>query len=292
MLLLPLPGAAAPPPPASGEEGGSGGGGGGATAAAGVAPRPGGDGAVVTANFEHPVIVHVAEDTHAWFSAILDPQTGPLVVSCSLGGDGTSPKCPGTCAGTPAGGGQCPKVNRSSVPCSLTKISTNGGKSWSELPGWAGANEILPLGSNGSFVTLPYRVIVDFNATSSAPANTTATSVNSYGLIDAGGHYTHTRSSATSVDFKMRWAIPPSSSNTTWPSTLVHSGSVVQLKDGSHLTTMYGHGSGAYRHWNRHPAVFFVHSTDSGRSWMLRSLVPWQSAFGASSDGPGEPTTA
>jgi hypothetical protein len=233
----------------------------------------------------------VADDTHAWFSAILDPQTGPLVVSCSLGGDGTKPKCPGTCAGTPAGGGQCPKVNSSSIPCSLTKVSVDDGRSWRELPGWAGANEILPLSTNGSFVTLPYRVLVDASASSSAPANTTATSVNSYGRIDADSHYTHTRSSATSIDFKMRWTIP-STSNVTWPPTLVHSGSVVQLKDGSHLTTMYGHGSGGYRRWDRRPSVFFVHSTDLGRSWQLRSVIPWQAAFGADSDGPGEPTTA
>jgi hypothetical protein len=77
-----------------------------------------------------------------------------------------------------------------------------------------------------------------------------------------------------------------------WPSTLVHSGSVVRLKDGTHLTTMYGHGSGLYRHWTRRATLFFMHSTDLGRSWVLRSYIPWRPAFGSSADGPGEPSTA
>ena len=34
---------------------------------------------VVMASFEMPVTAHVASKTHAWFSAILSPGTGPLV---------------------------------------------------------------------------------------------------------------------------------------------------------------------------------------------------------------------
>ena len=123
--------------------------------AANAAPAPSPS---VTAVWENPVTVHVATQTHAWFSGILDPQTGPLVVSMSLGGDGTKAKCPGTCAGTPVGG-QCPPANSSSAHCSLSKISVDGGRSWNAFEGWAGANEILPLGKNGTFVTLPYSVV-------------------------------------------------------------------------------------------------------------------------------------
>eukprot|EP01047_Picozoa_sp_COSAG01_P066669 COSAG01_NODE_9250_length_2504_cov_3.542067_3_plen_238_part_00 len=55
---------------------------------------------------------------------------------------------------------------------------------------------------------------------------------------------------------------------------------------------MYGHGSGLYRHWTRRATIFFMHSTDLGRSWVLRSYIPWRPAFGSSADGPGEPSTA
>ena len=89
----------------------------------------------------------------------------------------------------------------------------------------------------------------------------------------------------------MEWVVPRDS-NMMWPSRLVHSGSVVRLTDGSHLTTMYGHGAGAYRHWTHHASLFFMRSTDLGRSWLLRSYIPWQSPYGAPADGPGEPTTA
>ena len=292
--------------------------------------------ASVTARFETPVTVHVATQSHAWFSAILDPKTGPLVVAASLGGDGTKARCcctwashccwasslllgvslslgssllsgllavvvvrwacrccwasqahcPGTCAGTPQGGGRCPARN-GPTPCSLAKISVDGGRSWGPLPGWAGANEILPLGGNGTFVTLPYKVTVEPAGSRLAPPNTTASSPNSYGRIDPAGNYTH----SSARDFDMRW-VASTLPNATWPATLVHSGSVVQLRDGSHLTTMYGHGSGSYRHWGRHPAVYFVRSTDSGLSWQLRSSIPWRAVYGNSSDGPGEPTTA
>jgi hypothetical protein len=163
----------------------------------------------VTAKFEQPVIVHVAHKTHAWFSAVLDPSTGPLVAAFSLGGDGTKPKCNGTCAGNPAKGGYCPKAASSgTVHCSLAKVSIDGGRSWTAMVGASGnplGNEILPLGNNGTFLTLPYRVVVDARASAAAPPNTTAASVNGYARIDSRGTFTH----STSQDVKITWTIPP-----------------------------------------------------------------------------------
>jgi hypothetical protein len=105
-------------------------------------------------------------------------------------------------------------------------------------------------------------------------------------MIDAAGHYTHSKA----TDFKMEFLTGTSS--VRWPEVFVHSGSVVQLKDGSYLTTMYGHGAGTYRKWTVMSALYFVVSANQGRTWTLRSTIPWQSAFGANADGPGEPTTA
>jgi len=125
--------------------------------------------------------------------------------------------------------------------------------------------------TNGTFVSLPYRVTVD------TTTNRTATSTGSYGRIDAAGAYTHD----PSRDFHAEWTIPAESS-VRWPSVLVHSGTVVRLRDGSHLTTMYGHGNGSYRSWSVHSATYFVHSTDSGRTWSLvsnASIIPWQPAY-------------
>ena len=53
----------------------------------------------------------------------------------------------------------------------------------------------------------------------------------------------------------------------------------------------YGHGTGVYREWNKHSSIYFVRSTDLGRSWNLRSVIPWQAAYGPNADGPAEPTT-
>jgi hypothetical protein len=89
----------------------------------------------VTAQFETPVVAYVAPTTHAWFSQIFNPGTGPLVLVASLGGDGTAAKCPGTCAGTPGPSGKCPDVN-GSVHCSLALISKDFGKSWDSLESW------------------------------------------------------------------------------------------------------------------------------------------------------------
>jgi hypothetical protein len=117
-------------------------------------------------------------------------------------------------------------------------MSTDGGKSWKDLDGWLGANEIIPLSSNGTFVTLPYRVNVNY------ATNQSAESVNGFARIDASGNYTHSKA----ADFKMEF-FTGESSPARWPYILVHSGSVVKLKDGSFLTTMYGHGAGTYRKW-------------------------------------------
>eukprot|EP01047_Picozoa_sp_COSAG01_P066668 COSAG01_NODE_9250_length_2504_cov_3.542067_2_plen_109_part_00 len=65
-------------------------------------------------------------------------------------------------------------------------------------------NEILPLGNNGTFLTLPYRVAVVGRTSTSAPANTTAVSVNGIARIDSRGIYTH----STSQDVKITWTIP------------------------------------------------------------------------------------
>ena len=246
-------------------------------------PLATGDEVSVRATFESPVTVHVATKTHAWFSALLSPGTGPLVVICSLAGDGTTAKCNGTCAGSPVPNG-CPSRDNSSAPtsCTMTKLSTDNGKSWGVLPGWEGANELLPLGTNGTFVTLPYSVNIDVKT------NRTAASTNSYGRMDSAGMYTK----GASLQMLFLVGDDPRFRGLQWPGRLVHSGSVVKLKDGSHLTTMYGHGLGAYRHWSQHSAVYFVRSTDAGRVWSLRSVIPWQPAYGAAADGPGEPSTA
>ena len=54
--------------------------------------------------------------------------TGPLVVSCSLGGDGTKARCSGTCTGSPVPNG-CPKHGPKPAECVMSKISTDGGRS-------------------------------------------------------------------------------------------------------------------------------------------------------------------
>ena len=55
-----------------------------------------------------------------------------------------------------------------------------------------------------------------------------------------------------------------STSGDTWPYIVVHSGSTIPLQDQdpSHpgsgsglLTTMYGHGAGAYGKWDQHPSL-------------------------------------
>eukprot|EP00665_Eupelagonemidae_sp_cell47_P002937 gene2936-730_t len=58
---------------------------------------------------------------------------------------------------------------------------------------------------------------------------------------------------------------------------------------------LYGHGSGPYRNWSQHAAVYFMRSTDLGLTWRQHgspSSIPWQSAMGETADGPGEPSPA
>ena len=102
----------------------------------------------VTATFEPPVVVHKSYDgQHAWFASLTDPQNPQhdLLLSMSLGGDGTP----------------CPPPNRTQN-CSMTLLSSDGGKSWDPFQDWSrfSPNEVLPL-QNGSFLTLPYRLTVD-----------------------------------------------------------------------------------------------------------------------------------
>jgi len=219
----------------------------------------------VTATFEPPVVVHKSFDgQHAWFSSLTDPEDPQhdLLLSMSLGGDGTP----------------CPPPNRTQN-CSMTLLSSDGGKSWDPFQDWSrfSPNEVLPL-QNGSFLTLPYRLTVDYTT------NTTASSSDGVATIDPDGQYRYLSRQRT------EWHVDPNG-DIRWPFTLVHSGSVVKLKDGSHLTTLYGHGSGVYRKWSQHAAVYFVRSSDKGRSWHLMATVPWQPAMGSSADGPGEPSS-
>ena len=223
----------------------------------------------VKIDFEPPVIVHRSFDgQHAWFSSLLQPSTGPtngLLLDMSLGGDGTP--CP------PPGG---PPQN-----CSMMCGSADGGKSWQPLPDWGhvSSNEVIPL-PNGSFVSLGYSMKVE------GPSNTTALQ----GTWT--GHFPSKRNQVVVLGRSTaRFDVGKATNVSKWPPTLVHSGSVVELKDGSFLTTLYGHGTGTYRKWNQRPAVFFVRSTDLGRSWTLQAVIPWTPAMGNTSDGPGEPTT-
>jgi hypothetical protein len=157
--------------------------------------------------------------------------------------------------------------------------SDDDGRSWVAFADWSrhSPNEILPL-PNGSFVVLPYSLAVDY-----------ATNHTASGALQTAHIDTATGEWVTERSFTARWHAPPPAA---WPFRLVHSGSVVPLKDGSHLTTAYGHGEGGYRHWTQRAAVYFLRSADLGASWTLVATVPWQAAYGDAADGPGEPSTA
>lgn len=197
------------------------------------------------------------------FSSLTDPQdpAGHLVLAMSLGGDGTP----------------CPPPNRTQN-CSMSLLSADGGKSWRAFQNWSrfSPNEVMPL-KDGTFATLPYRLAVDYST------NTSAASDDGIATIDPDGQYRYLSRQRTV------WHV---SGDTRWPFTLVHSGSVVELTDGSRLTKLYGHGRGVYRKWSQHAAVYFVRSVDEGKSWHLLATTPWQKAMGLSADGPGEPSTA
>eukprot|EP00038_Savillea_parva_P011812 m.200281 g.200281 ORF g.200281 m.200281 type:complete len:461 (+) comp21010_c0_seq1:141-1523(+) len=238
----------------------------------------------VQATFETPVVAYTAPQTHAWFSQVFNPGTGPLVLTASLSGDGTTPKCPGTCGGAPGPGG-CPHLNHS-LSCGMARVSTDHGRSWQVLEGWPGADEIIPLPSpgggptNGTFLSLPYRLTLNVS-----DGNRTATSINGYSRLDGHGTLTHTAGDDTVI----HWTAP---NGTVWPEAIVHTGTVIPRRDGSLLTTLYGHGSGPYRNWSAHSAVFFAISRDGGRHWQGVADIPWQAPYGEHSDGPAEPNTA
>jgi hypothetical protein len=223
----------------------------------------------ITATWEAPIVAHQScGGAHAWFSSLLDPRdTGhSLLLDFSLGGDGTP----------------CPPPEGPPQNCSLAMLSTNGGRSWSLFDNWSkfSPNEVLPYG-NGTFVTLPYGLTVDYRT------NTTARGFGQVARIDhATGDYRVLSS------FQSTWSVAADAKFGAWPYRLVHSGSVVVLKDGSALTTCYGHGAGTYRKWTTMSSVYFVRSNDWGRTWNALARVPWVPAMGKSADGPGEPSTA
>ena len=215
--------------------------------------------------FTRPTVVHKSYNLqHAWFSSLASLQVTPsdhLLLSFSLGGDGTA--CPP------------PGKPKSFQNCSMTVLSNNGGQSWTPLPNWSkhSFNTIVPL-STGSFVSIGYGLkFIDAR-------NTTAVQSGWQGHIDST---TGTLIIDTSFNITFRNDL------NAFPIVLVHSGSVVKTTKG-YITTLYGHGPGVYRHWTSHPTVYVVESTDL-KDWSVISSIPWESSFGNSSDGPGEPST-
>ena len=249
---------------------------------------------------EQPVVAHRSFNrTHAWFSQLLLPagnDTGSqrLLLDFSLGGDGVP----------------CPPPYGPPQNCTQSMVSEDGGRSWALLSNAWAPNAALP-GAPGTdqLVTLGYRQTVD-----AATSNRTARST---------GKVVEVRPTARSTggacpdgapecvralrSFNTTYSIGGSpGTRTTWPAVLVHSGPILPaLPTGvggapvrayapgrSFLTSMYGHGAGKYRAWDRMPTVYVVRTDDGGESWALRSALPWQPAYGNASDGPGEPSMA
>ena len=146
-------------------------------------------------------------------------------------------------------------------------------------------NEIVPQ-SDGSFYSLGYSTKkVGLDNTSAQQISWRGELLSNGSIaIKEGGFATNYYYNATTTN----------SSFTSWPAVLVHSGSVVKLRSGHLLTTLYGHGSGPYRKWTTRPAVFFVRSQQPNdvRAWDLISQIDWIPSMGNMSDGPGEPSTA
>ena len=250
---------------------------------------------------EQPVVVHESYNkTHAWFSQLLIPAGNDtagqrVLLDFSLGGDGVP----------------CPPPHGPPQNCSQSMSSEDGGRSWSLLSNKWAPNAALPgvLGTD-KIVTLGYRQAVDTST------NLTATSTGEVVEVARGdcpsgaaecvrvlrAFNTTFRIGSTVVEAVGVVAAAAAAGgdrigNTTWPSVLVHSGPILpaatKTKPGlSYVTSMYGHGGGAYRKWNRKPAVYVVRTDDGGESWNLRSSVEWQPAYGNTSDGPGEPSMA
>eukprot|EP00041_Stephanoeca_diplocostata_P023748 m.589619 g.589619 ORF g.589619 m.589619 type:complete len:462 (+) comp22372_c0_seq3:80-1465(+) len=227
-------------------------------------------GFTVNVSFESPILVHSSFDgQHAWFSSLFPISVADavsnelLLVDMSLGGDGTA----------------CPPPGRPPQNCSMSKWSNNSGKTWNLFDDWSqhSPNAILEL-QNGSFVSIPYGLTVNMTT------NESATGFGGTSYVTSSGKWVWVQRYYIQFSF--------ASQGMLMPSTLVHSGNIVKLRDDTHITTLYGHGAGPYRNWTQHSAVYFVHSDDDGKSWSLRSFIPWQPAFGSHADGPAEPTTA
>lgn len=163
----------------------------------------------------------------------------------------------------------------------MAQRTHDGGRTWRPFLHWSldGFNEIISL-PNGSFIMLPYSLDVNYATNTSA----TSTARGRAHLDAETGEFVWEAKS-----LPQKWL---TTTDDPWPDRLVHSGSVVILRDGSLLSTCYGHGAGTYRKWTKRSAVYFVRSVDMGTTWVRLATVPWQVAYGDSADGPGEPTTA
>ena len=224
-------------------------------------------------SFEPPTVVHKSYNLqHAWFSSLAplpssstnndNPANDNLLLSFSLGGDGTP--CPP------------PGKPKSFQNCSMTQLSHDGGITWRPLPDWSkhSFNEIVPL--KNSFLSLGYGT-----KKVKQTKNMTAVQYGWEGHIDA-----------TTGDLVVDHGFNVTYTTTIhkFPDVLVRSGSVVQTSSGSYITTLYGHGDGIYRHWTQHPIVFVVESKNL-KDWNVISEIPWHPSYGNFSDGPGEPST-
>ena len=178
-----------------------------------------------------------------------------------------------------------PRPARAARPPS-PRTTIDGGKSWQLPSDWStiGVNEVVPspgTGGSGEFTALGY-------GTSHTSPNTTAAQIGWRGRLTAAGDIVKLK-----AGIKITYSIAGVTPATAFPAVLVHSGSVIALTDGTHLTTLYGHGAGVYRRWDRRPTVYFAKSHGAnGTRWSIVSQINWQAEMGANSDGPGEPSTA
>jgi hypothetical protein len=267
---------------------------------------------------EQPVVVHESYNkTHAWFSQLLIPAGNDtagqrVLLDFSLGGDGVP----------------CPPPHGPPQNCTQSMSSEDGGRSWSLLSNKWAPNAALPgVPGTDEIVTLGYRQTVDISTNLTATSTGEVVEV-ARGDCPGGATECVRVLRAFNTTYTISASVEAASGggdrigNTTWPSVLVHSGPIlpaatsinaavattptasatsttaaasttVKTKPGmSYVTSMYGHGGGAYRKWNRKPAVYVVRTDDGGESWNLRSSVKWQPAYGNTSDGPGEPSMA
>eukprot|EP00039_Didymoeca_costata_P023488 m.7309 g.7309 ORF g.7309 m.7309 type:complete len:427 (+) comp3686_c0_seq1:77-1357(+) len=223
------------------------------------------DGSSIQARFEAPTIAHISHGfEHAWFSNLLWPSlephglNGTILLTGSMGGDGTP----------------CPPPGKPPQNCSLSMHSEDGGRSWSLFSDWSKhAPERVLVLPNGSFVTVSYGLEVSNDTVFASSISEIVTLTNDVWTVENS--------------FVVKW----NAMQSKWPSKLVHSGDIVQLSQSKFITTLYGHGSGEYRNWTQHSAVYFVTSEDFGRTWDLVSQINWTEAMGTHADGPAEPST-